>query len=187
MHGPKATFIALIYGKTFLIHVHFEVVFPKIQRNFTYFWNLGETWMLKFWKYVVVIVVVGGVGRQWLLCLRDNFIKKCKMNYFVHFSIYHLHPCLIVTTESVINQNNQWVSPSLTLPPTTYPDSVAATGSHWRSHFGLYISIDHLLPGTYRGHMPKFWLESQKLKEILRFENFEITRFFPFFDTQKSS
>ena len=33
MHGPKATFIPLICGKTFLIHVHFEVVFPKIQRN----------------------------------------------------------------------------------------------------------------------------------------------------------
>ena len=30
--------------------------------------------------------------------------------------------------------------------------------------------------------MPKFGLKSQKLNEILRFENFEITRFFPFVD-----
>ena len=40
-----------------------------------------------------------------------------------------------------------------------------------------HIAIDHLLLGTYRGHMPKFILKSQKLNEILRFENFEITRF----------
>ena len=40
--------------------------------------------------------------------------------------------------------------------PISYgiPDSVAAMGSH----FGLYIAIDHLLPRTYRGHMPKFRL-----------------------------
>ena len=54
---------------------------------------------------------------------------------------------------------------------------------HGRSHFGLYIAIDHVLPGTYRGHMPKFRLISLKLNEMLRFENFEITRFFPFVDT----
>ena len=56
---------------------------------------------------------------------------------------------------------------------------------HGRSHFGLYIAIEHLLPGTYRGHMPKFRLKSQKLNEILRFENLEITRFFSLVDTQK--
>ena len=65
-------------------------------------------------------------------------------------------------------------SRNLTLPPTTY---------HGRSHFGLCIAIDHLLPGTYRGHMPKFRLKSEKLNEMLRFENFEITRFFPVVDT----
>ena len=53
---------------------------------------------------------------------------------------------------------------------------------HGRTHFGLYIAIEHLLPGTYRGHMPKFRPKSQKLNEILRFENLEITRFFPFID-----
>ena len=56
---------------------------------------------------------------------------------------------------------------------------------HGRSHFGLYIAIEHLLPGTYRGHMPKFRLKSQKLNEILRFENLEITRFFSFVATRK--
>ena len=40
-----------------------------------------------------------------------------------------------------------------------------------------YVAIDHLLPGTYRGHMPKFRLISLKLNKILRFENFEIMRF----------
>ena len=54
---------------------------------------------------------------------------------------------------------------------------------HGRSHFGLYIAIDHLLPGTDRGHMPKFRLKSKKLDEILRLENLEITRFFSFVDT----
>ena len=80
--------------------------------------------------------------------------------------------------------------------PTSYgiSDFVAAMGGgvlktplryHGRSHFGLYIALDHLLTGTYRGHMPKFGLKSQKLNEILRFVNFEITRFFPFVDTRK--
>ena len=83
-----------------------------------------------------------------------------------------------------------------TLNPTSYgiSDSVAATGGrgvleplpplryHGRSHFGLCIAIQHLLPGIYRGRMPKFRLKSQKLNEILRFENFEI---FPFVDTWK--
>ena len=32
-----------------------------------------------------------------------------------------------------------------------------------------------------------FGLKSQKLNEILRFVNLEITRFFPFVDTQKSA
>ena len=41
---------------------------------------------------------------------------------------------------------------------------------HGRTHFGLYIAIEHLLPGTCRGHMPKFRPKSQKLKKILRFE-----------------
>ena len=31
-----------------MLNICFEVVFPKIQRNFTYFSNLGETLMLKF-------------------------------------------------------------------------------------------------------------------------------------------
>ena len=49
---------------------------------------------------------------------------------------------------------------------------------HGRTHFGLYIAIEHLLPGTYRGHMPKFRPQSQKLNKILRFENLVITRSF---------
>ena len=66
--------------------------------------------------------------------------------------------------------------------PTTnfQPYLLQHIGFHGRSHFGLFIAIDHLLPGTYRGHMPKFVLKSQKLNERLRFENFEIMRFFPF-------
>ena len=54
-----------------------------------------------------------------------------------------------------------------------------------RSHFGLYIVIEYLLPGTYRGHMPKLRLKSQKLNEILRFEDLKTTRFFSFVDTGK--
>ena len=42
-----------------------------------------------------------------------------------------------------------------------------------RSHFGLYIAIDHLLPWTYKGHMPKFRLKSQKF-EICKFWDDEI-------------
>ena len=64
-------------------------------------------------------------------------------------------------------------------------DSVAALRYHRRCHFGLYIAIDHLLTRTYRGHMPKFGLKSQKFNEILRFAYFEIMSFFPFVDTQK--
>ena len=80
----------------------------------------------------------------------------------------------------------------LVLNPTSYgiSDSVAATGRgrgglknppryHGRSHSGLYIAVDHLLPGTYRGHMPIFRLISLTLNEILRLENFEKMRFFP--------
>ena len=58
---------------------------------------------------------------------------------------------------------------------------------HRRSYVGPYIAIDHLLTGTYRGHMPKFGLKFQKLNEILRFLNFEIKRFFPLVDTLKSA
>ena len=75
----------------------------------------------------------------------------------------------------VILSSGYWVQ----VNPTSYgiSDLVAATGGvryHGRSHFGFYIAIDHLLPGTYRGHMPKSRLKSQKLNEILRFENLEI-------------
>ena len=50
-----------------------------------------------------------------------------------------------------------------------------------------YFAIDHLLTGTYRSHIPKLVLKSQKLNEMLRFVNFEITRFFPVVDTRKSA
>ena len=81
----------------------------------------------------------------------------------------------------------------LTLPPMAFRIRWLLWGGvlktplryHGRSHFGLYIAIEHLLPGTYRGHMQKFRLKSQKLNEILRFENLEITRFFSFVDTRK--
>ena len=72
----------------------------------------------------------------------------------------------------------------LTLPPTAYR-ILWLLRYHGRSYFGPFIAIDHLLTGTYRGHMPKFVLKSQKFNEILRFVNFEITRFFPFVDTRK--
>ena len=58
-------------------------------------------------------------------------------------------------------------------------------GNQGGGHFGPHIAKDHLLLLTYRGHMPKFRLKSQKMTEILRFENFKITRFFPFVDAEK--
>ena len=60
----------------------------------------------------------------------------------------------------------------LTLPPTAYRIRWLLRGRglkdpplryHGRSHFGLYIAIDHLLTWTYKGHMPQFGLKSQKL------------------------
>ena len=72
---------------------------------------------------------------------------------------------------------------SLTLPPTAY--RILWLRYHGRSHFWLYIVIDHLLKRTYRGHMSKFRLKSQKLNEILKLENLETTRFFSFVDTRK--
>ena len=57
------------------IHIHFEVVFQKIERNFTFFSNLGETFMLdqksdemvlplitKFSKYVWILKLVENQG-----------------------------------------------------------------------------------------------------------------------------
>ena len=51
--------------------------------------------------------------------------------------------------------------------------------------FWPHIAKGHLLLKTCRGHMRKFRLKSQKLAEILRFENFKIMRFFPFVDAEK--
>ena len=72
---------------------------------------------------------------------------------------------------------------SLGINPTSYGIILWLLRSplryHGKSHFGLYIAIDHLLPGTYRGHMPIFRLISLTLNEILRLENFEKMRFFP--------
>ena len=41
------TFISPIYGKTFVLHVHFEIVFQKIPSNITYFSNLGRNCKLR--------------------------------------------------------------------------------------------------------------------------------------------
>ena len=70
------------------------------------------------------------------------------------------------------------ISVPLTLPPTAYRIlwllrlKNPPLRYHGRSHFGLYITIDHLLTKAYRGPMPKFGLKSQKFKEIWRFANF---------------
>ena len=76
----------------------------------------------------------------------------------------HILRCL-GSRESVKTKVRIKLVETLTLPPTAYwilwllrlGGDVLKTPLRYRgrSHFGLYIAIDHLLPGTYSGHMPK--------------------------------
>ena len=127
----------------------------------------------------------GGWGGPAVTSVSKRQLHK-KMQNELLCTFFNLPPPSLSNSDNwKCNKSKQSLGLSL-LKATSYGISgFCGCWYHGRSHFGLYISIDHLLLGSYRGHMPRFRLKYQKLNEILRFENFEITRFFPFIDKWK--
>ena len=76
----------------------------------------------------------------------NNFLGKHVIEYFTHYSdrIRQFIFLLIYETYKKMQSNTE-----------IYICTVQQNRYHGRSHFGLYISIDHLLTGTYRGSHAK--------------------------------
>ena len=88
MHVPMTTFIPPIYDKTFGLHVHFDVIFQKIPRNFLYFSNLSGRFMLKLWKCAKCIENKGLNKHQYWFANISKRKARILMKFYVVVNYY---------------------------------------------------------------------------------------------------